>query len=61
MKLTDIWYTAVDKQTGNSFGAKAKILPGENKEIEAQKLEEFAKSRVSKGDSNASQISPDQA
>lgn len=60
MRLTDIWYTAVDKKTGNSFGAKAKVLPGEDIKVEAQKLEDFACSRVNKGDSNATSVSPGQ-
>lgn len=43
MRLTDIWYSDTKKETGENFGAKAKINPGENAETESKNLKEFVK------------------
>lgn len=43
MKMTDIWYTLEDKMTGESFGAKGKIVFGEDPEEAVLNLKEFVK------------------
>lgn len=60
MKLTDIWYSAVHPETGATFGAKGKMLPGENKEQAVYELKKFVHESIEKGKSNAESISTNQ-
>ena len=53
MKLTDIWYTEIDKKTGATYGAKAKVLPGENKESAFAELKAYVHDTVLKGSNEA--------